>query len=204
MAIAVIAPATILEAVVGVGIPGIPAKAARCTATMLRIRVVFPAPIFQGMILFCGGAHVGITDAAVLFYGVLCIVIFIVFRAGAMTAVLIFSATTAVIASAVAPVLAGRVVFPIAVRVRTVGSAPVNGFATITADFLPVTSIPRRVGVVMLARGIFLIATFCADTSGIKAMGFCMAIRILVCGTICAALPGVMLGFVFLLIVISK
>ena len=34
---------------------------------MLRIRVVFPIPIFQGMILFRGRTNVGITDAAIFF-----------------------------------------------------------------------------------------------------------------------------------------
>ena len=79
LCIAVIAPAAILEAVVGIGVTGIPAKAARCAATMLGIRVIFPIPIFQGMVLFRGRTNVGITDAAILFDCMLRFIILIVF-----------------------------------------------------------------------------------------------------------------------------
>ena len=99
--ITVIAPTAILEAVVGVGITGIPAKAARCASSVLGIRVVFPIPIFQGMILFRGRTNVGITDAAIFFDGVLTVIIFIVFGRGAVAAVLIFSPATAVVTSAI-------------------------------------------------------------------------------------------------------
>ena len=45
--IAVIAPTAILEAVVGVGVTRIAAKAARRASAMLGIRVVFPAAVLQ-------------------------------------------------------------------------------------------------------------------------------------------------------------
>ena len=116
--IAVIAPTAILEAVVGVGITGIPAKAARCASAMLGIRVIFPTSVFQGMALRGAGADVGITDAAILFDGVLTVIIFIVFGRGAVAAVLIFSSATAVVTSAIPAMLAGRVIFPITIGIR--------------------------------------------------------------------------------------
>ena len=77
--IAVIAPTAILEAVVGIGVARVAAKTARCASAMLGIRVVFPAPIFQRVVLFCGRANVGITDAAILFDCMLRFIILIVF-----------------------------------------------------------------------------------------------------------------------------
>ena len=47
LAIAEICPRPIFEAVVGIGITGIAAKAARCASAMLGIRVVFPAAVLQ-------------------------------------------------------------------------------------------------------------------------------------------------------------
>ena len=59
------------------------------------------------MVLFRGRTNVGITDAAILFDGVLTVIIFIVFGRGAVAAVLIFSSATAVVTSAIASMLAG-------------------------------------------------------------------------------------------------
>ena len=47
LTIAVAAPTAILEAVVGVGVTRIAAKAARRASAMLGIRVVFPAAVLQ-------------------------------------------------------------------------------------------------------------------------------------------------------------
>ena len=105
--IAVIAPAAIFEAVVGIGVTGIPAKAARCASAMLGIRVIFPTSVFQRMVLRSAGADVRITDAAMLFHGVLRIVVLIILRACAVATVLIFSPATAVVTSAIASMLAG-------------------------------------------------------------------------------------------------
>ena len=156
------------------------------------------------MVLFRGRTNVGITDAAILFDGVLTVIIFIVFRACAVAAVLIFSATAAIVASAIPAMLAGRVIFPVTIGIRAVGRAPVNDLAAVPANFFPITSIPRRIGVVVLAGRIFLIAALCADTSGIEAMGLRVAIRILVCAAIRTALPDVMLGFILLLIIVGE
>ena len=145
---------------VGIGIARIPAKAARCTATMLGIRVVFPAAVLQGMVLLRGRANVGIADAAILFDGVLTVIIFIVFGRGAVAAVLIFSPGTAVVTSAIAPMLAGRVIFPVTIRIRAVRRAPINDFAAVPANFFPIAAIPRRIGIVVLAGRIFFVAAF--------------------------------------------
>ena len=102
LAIAVAAPAAIFEAVVGIGVTGIPAKAARCASAMLGIRVIFPTSVFQGMALRGAGADVRITDAAMLFHGVLRIVVLIILRACAVATVLIFSTSAAIVALAVA------------------------------------------------------------------------------------------------------
>ena len=67
LTIAVAAPAAIFEAVVGVGVTGIAAKAARCASAMLGIRVIFPTSVFQRMVLRSAGADVGIADAAIFF-----------------------------------------------------------------------------------------------------------------------------------------
>ena len=133
------------------------------------------------MALRSAGADIGITDAAILFDGMLAVIIFIVFGRGAVTAVLILAATAAVIASAVAPVLAGRVIFPIAVRIRAVRRAPVNDLTAVPANFFPIASIPRRIGIVVLAERIFFVTALCADTSGIETMGLRVAIGVLVC-----------------------
>ena len=102
LAITVIFPRPIFEAVVCVGVTRIAAKAARCASAMLRIRVVFPIPIFQGMVLFRGRANVGIADATIFFDCMLRFIILIVFRACAVAAVLVFTATAAIVASAIA------------------------------------------------------------------------------------------------------
>ena len=47
LAIAEICPRPIFEAVVGVGVTRIAAKAARCASSVLGIRVVFPAAVLQ-------------------------------------------------------------------------------------------------------------------------------------------------------------
>ena len=120
LTIAVAAPAAIFEAVVGVGITGIPAKAARCASSVLGIRVIFPTSVFQRMVLRSAGADVRITDAAILFDGVLTVIIFIVFGRGAVATVLIFSTTAAVVTSAIPAMLAGRVIFPVTIRIRAV------------------------------------------------------------------------------------
>ena len=84
LTIAVAAPTAVFEAVVGVGVTGIAAKAARCTATMLGIRVIFPTSVFQGMALRGAGADAGIADAAIFFDCMLRFIILIVFRACAV------------------------------------------------------------------------------------------------------------------------
>ena len=156
------------------------------------------------MVLFRGRTNVGITDAAMLFHGVLCIVVLIILRACAVATVLIFSTTAAIVASAIASMLAGRVIFPITIGIRAVGRAPVNDFAAVPANFFPIASIPRRIGIVVLAGRIFFVAALCADTSGIETMGLRVAIRILVCAAIRTALPDVMLGFILLLIIVGE
>ena len=177
---------------VGVGIARISAKAARRASTMLRVRIVFPAAILQRMVLR-RGADFRIADAAILFRCVLRVVVLIILCTGAVTAVLILAATAAIIASAVAPVLAGRVVFPIAIAVAAVGRTPINGFSAIAANLFPVTAIPRCICIVMLAGGIFLIAAFRANTPRVEAMGFGVAVSVLVCRAVRAALPRIML-----------
>ena len=189
---------------VGIGVARVAAKTARCSTAMLRVRIVFPTSVFQGMALRGAGADVRITDAAMLFHGVLRIVVLIILRACAVATVLIFSPATAVVTSAIASMLAGRVIFPITIGIRAVGRAPVNNLAAVPANFLPVAAIPRCIGIVVLAGRIFFVAALCADTSGIETMGLCVAIRILVCTAICTALPDVMLGFILLLVVIGK
>ena len=47
LSITIVRPRTVLEAVVGVGVTGIAAKAARRASAMLGIRVVFPAAVLQ-------------------------------------------------------------------------------------------------------------------------------------------------------------
>ena len=204
LAIAEICPRPIFEAVVGVGITGIPAKAARCASAMLGIRVIFPTSVFQGMALRGAGADVRITDAAIFFDCMLRFIILIVFRACAVATVLIFSPATAVVTSAIASMLAGRVIFPITIGIRAVGRAPVNDFAAVPANFFPIAAIPRCIGIVVLAGRIFFVAALCADTSGIETMGLRVAIRILVCAAIRTALPDVMLGFILLLIIVGE
>lgn len=163
--IAVIAPTAILEAVVGVGVTRIAAKAARCASSVLGIRVIFSTSVFQRMVLRSAGADVGIADAAILFDGVLTVIIFMVFGRGAVAAVLIFSPATAVVTSAIASMLAGRVIFPVTIRIRAVGRAPVNDLAAVPANFFPIAAIPRRIGIVVLAGRIFLIAAFGTNTA---------------------------------------
>ena len=204
LTIAVAAPTAVFEAVVGVGVTGIAAKAARCASAMLGIRVVFPAAVLQGMVLLRGRANVGIADTAIFFDCMLRFIILIVFRACAVAAVLVFTATAAIVASAIAPMLRRRIILPITIRIRAVRRAPVNDLAAVPANFFPITSIPRCIGIVVLAGRIFFVAALCADTSGIETMGLCVAIRILVCTAICTALPDVMLGFILLLVVIGK
>ena len=171
---------------------------------MLRIRVVFPIPIFQGMILFRGRTNVGITDAAIFFDCMLRFIILIVFRACAVATVLIFSTTAAIVASAIPAMLAGRVIFPVTIRIRAVGRAPINDFAAVPANFFPITSIPRRIGIVVLTGCIFFVAAFGTNTVRVEAMGLRVAIRILVCAAIRTALPDVMLGFILLLIIVGE
>ena len=171
---------------------------------MLGIRVIFPAAVLQGMVLLCGRANVGITDAAILFDGVLTVIIFIVFGRGAVAAVLIFSSAAAIVASAIPAMLAGRVIFPITIGIRAVGRAPINDFAAVPANFFPITSIPRCIGIVVLAGRIFFVAAFGTNTARVEAMGLRVAIRILVCAAIRTALPDVMLGFILLLIIVGK
>ena len=202
--IAVIAPAAIFEAVVGIGVTGIPAKAARCASSVLGIRVIFPTSVFQRMVLRSAGADVGIADAAIFFDCMLRFIIFIVFRACAVAAVLVFTATAAIVASAIASMLAGRVIFPVTIRIRAVRRAPINDFAAVPANFFPITSIPRRIGIVVLAGRIFFVAAFGTNTARVEAMGLRVAIRILVCAAIRTALPDVMLGFILLLIIVGE
>ena len=171
---------------------------------MLGIRVIFPTSVFQGMALRGAGADVRITDAAMLFHGVLRIVVLIILRACAVATVLIFSTTAAIVTGSVTAVLRRRIILPITVRIRAVGRAPVNNLAAVSANFFPITSIPRCIGIVVLAGRIFFVAALCADTSGIETMGLRVAIRILVCAAIRTALPDVMLGFVLLLIIVGK
>ena len=156
------------------------------------------------MVLFRGRTNVGITDAAILFDGVLTVIIFIVFGRGAVAAVLIFSSAAAIVASAIASMLAGRVIFPITIGIRAVGRAPVNNLAAVPANFFPITSIPRRIGIVVLAGRIFFVAAFGTNTARVEAMGLRVAIRILVCAAIRTALPDVMLGFILLLIIVGE
>lgn len=150
------------------------------------------------------GADVRITDAAMLFHGVLRIVVLIILRVCAVATVLIFSTTAAIVASAIPAMLRRRIIFPITVRIRAVGRAPINDFAAVPANFFPITSIPRCIGIVVLAGRIFFVAALCADTSGIETMGLRVAIRILVCAAIRTALPDVMLGFILLLIIVGE
>ena len=170
--IAVIAPTAILEAVVGVGVTRIAAKAARCASSVLGIRVVFPAAVLQRMVLLRGRSNVGIADAAIFFDCMLRFIILIVFRACAVATVLIFSTTAAIVASAIASMLRRRIILPITIGIRAVGRAPINDFAAVLADFFPITSIPRCIGIVVLTGRIFFVAALCADTSGIETMGF--------------------------------
>ena len=79
LAITVICPRPIFEAVVGVGVTRITAKAARCASAMLGIRVIFPAAVLQGMVLLRGRANVGIADTAIFFDCMLRFIILIVF-----------------------------------------------------------------------------------------------------------------------------
>lgn len=204
LAIAEICPRPIFEAVVGVGVTGIAAKAARCASSVLGIRVIFPTSVFQRMVLRSAGADVRITDAAMLFHGVLRIVVLIILRACAVATVLIFSTTAAIVASAIPAMLAGRVIFPVTIRIRAVGRAPINDFAAVPANFFPITSIPRRIGIVVLAGRIFFVAAFGTNTARVEAMGLRVAIRILVCAAIRTALPDVMLGFILLLIIVGE
>ena len=157
LAIAIVRPRTVFEAVVGVGVTGIAAKAARCVSSVLGIRVIFPTSVFQRMVLRSAGADAGIADAAIFFDCMLRFIILIVFRACAVATVLIFSTATAVVTSAIASMLAGRVIFPVTIRIRAVGRAPVNDFAAVPANFFPITSIPRRIGIVVLAGRIFFV-----------------------------------------------
>ena len=117
LAIAEICPRPIFEAVVCVGVTRIAAKAARCASSVLGIRVIFPTSVFQRMVLRSAGADVGITDAAIFFDCMLRFIILIVFRACAVATVLIFSTTAAIVASAIPAMLAGRVIFPVTIRI---------------------------------------------------------------------------------------
>ena len=156
------------------------------------------------MVLLCGRANVGITDAAILFDCMLRFIILIVFGRGTVTAILVFTATAAVVTSAIPAMLRRRIILPITIGIRAVGRAPINDFAAVPANFFPIASIPRCIGVVVLAGRIFFVTALCADTSGIETMGLRVAIRILVCAAICTALPDVMLGFILLLVVIGE
>ena len=111
------------------------------------------------------GADVRITDAAMLFHGVLRIVVLIILRACAVATVLIFSTTAAIIASAIPAMLAGRVIFPITIGIRAVGRAPVNNLTAVSANFFPIAAIPRRIGIVVLAGRIFFVAAFGTNTA---------------------------------------
>ena len=204
LTIAVAAPAAVFEAVVGVGVTGIAAKAARCASSVLGIRAIFPTSVFQRMVLRSAGADVGIADAAIFFDCMLRFIIFIVFRACAVATVLIFSTTAAIVASAIPAMLAGRVIFPITIGIRAVGRAPINDFAAVPANFFPITSIPRCIGIVVLTGCIFFVAAFGTNTARVEAMGLRVAIRILVCAAIRTALPDVMLGFILLLIIVGE
>ena len=102
--------------------------------------------------------------------------ILIVFRACAVATVLIFSTTAAIIASAIPAMLAGRVIFPVTIRIRAVGRAPVNNLAAVPANFFPIAAIPRRIGIVVLAGRIFFVAAFGTNTARVEAMGFRVAI----------------------------
>ena len=156
------------------------------------------------MALRGAGADVRITDAAMLFHGVLRIVVLIILRACAVATVLIFSPGTAVVTSAIAPMLAGRVIFPVTIGIRAVGRAPVNDLAAVPANFFPIAAIPRCIGIVVLAGRIFFVAAFGTNTARVEAMGLRVAIRILVCAAIRTALPDVMLGFILLLIIVGE
>lgn len=204
LTIAVAAPTAILEAVVCVGVTRIAAKAARCASAMLGIRVVFPTSVFQRMVLRSAGADAGIADAAIFFDCMLRFIILIVFRACAVATVLIFSTTAAIVASAIPAMLAGRVIFPVTIRIRAVRRAPVNDLAAVPANFFPIAAIPRRIGIVVLAGRIFFVAAFGTNTARVEAMGLRVAIRILVCAAIRTALPDVMLGFILLLVIVGE
>ena len=165
LAITVICPRPIFEAVVGVGVTRITAKAARCASAVLGIRVIFPTSVFQRMALRGAGADVGIADTAMLFHGVLRIVVLIILRACAVATVLILAATAAIVASAIPAMLAGRVIFPITIGIRAVRRAPINDFAAVPANFFPIAAIPRRIGIVVLAGRIFFVAAFGTNTA---------------------------------------
>ena len=105
LAIAIVRPRTVFEAMVGIGVARVAAKTARCSTAMLRVRIVFPTSVFQGMALRGAGADVGIADAAIFFDCMLRFIILIVFRAGTVTAILIFAAATAIVASAIPAML---------------------------------------------------------------------------------------------------
>ena len=117
------------------------------------------------MVLRSAGADVRITDAAMLFHGVLRIVVLIILRACAVATVLIFSTTAAVVTSAIPAMLRRRIIFPITVRIRAVGRAPVNDFAAVPTNFFPIASIPRRIGIVVLVGRIFFVAAFGTNTA---------------------------------------
>ena len=204
LSITIVRPRTVLETVVCVGVTRIAAKAARCASAMLGIRVIFPAAVLQGMVLLCGRANVGIADTAIFFDCMLRFIIFIVFRACAVATVLIFSTTTAVVTSAIASMLAGRVIFPITIGIRAVRRAPVNDLAAVPANFFPIAAIPRCIGIVVLAGRIFFVAAFGTNTARVEAIRLRVAIRILVCASIRTALPDLMLGFILLLIIVVK
>ena len=122
----------------------------------------------------------------------MCVVILRILRRCAVTAVLILSAATAVIACAIASVLAGRVICPTAVGVAAVRCTPVDGFAAVSADILPVAAAPDALRAAVRARLRLRIAAKRADATGTKAVRAGMTVGIFVRRAVVARLPDVM------------
>lgn len=170
---------------------------------MLRIGCTCPAAVAQAVRLQCCRTDVRAADIAVLLDAVLGVGVFRILRGGAMPAVIVFAGSAAVTAGTVAAVLRGRIIRPCAVIVAAMGRAPVDGFAAVSADTLPVAAVPDGLRAAVGAGCRPCIAAKRADAVGIEAVRAGVAVGVLIRRAVVAGFPDVMAGRILRLIFIA-